>query len=316
MSQTNILLETGTNELEVVEFILTVNNEKRRFCINVAKVREVIMYPLDVVTIPESNDALVGSANIRQNIVPIVDLARWLGINKELNRDYSKCKVIMTYFNYCYSGFIVDEVVRIHRITWENIKSYTDVTDIVNADSVTGVVRLNDNNYIQMLDFENIIFDLEPENGMATATIDETITAQRHGKVVYICDDSNVIRSKITQNLERAGYTVYAFNNGYDLFDKLDHAFPNVIVTDLEMPKISGDFIVRSIRERQKFDEVPIIVFSSMISEENHRKLRKVGANEFLGKPELTGLVKLIDKYVIYKNGQDWDRSIKRNLVT
>ncbi|MDR2105615.1 MAG: chemotaxis protein CheV [Deferribacteraceae bacterium] len=289
-----ILLESGTNEFEIVEFVIKAERSFH-FCINVAKVREVIRFP-EVIHVPDAHEAVVGTANIRQNLVPVIDLASWLGLNKRA--DYKDCKVIVTYFNHMSNGFLVDEVVRIHRINWADIKDYSTITDYKMVESVLGVINIQ-NRMIQLLDFESIVADINPQTKLMNSAIDLSLKEDRMGLKVFLAEDSPVIRRLLQQNFSRAGYSVRVFENGALLLNAIESEIPHIVITDLEMPVTSGDFVIRKIRESIPIAKLPIIVFSSMQSEENERKMLALGANQFIGKPELSLLVSMVDKYLI-----------------
>ncbi len=296
--QHNILLESGTNEFEIVEFVIN-GIRPYHFCINVAKVREVIVIP-EVVQVPDAHHTIIGTANIRQSLVPIINLGQWLNIKGPCtDEELKSSKVIVTYFNGAANGFLVDDVIRIHRITWADIRDYSSMTDMQLVDTVLGVVNIGDQ-LIQLLDFERIVADINPTT-MTTqdAEIDLSRYHERAGKRVFLAEDSPVIRKVLVKNLSKAGYTVSAFDDGGDLLDKMKTSRPDIIVTDLEMPGTSGDYLVRTIRESGSFKNLPIIVFSSMASEENERKLKSIGADLFIGKPELNFLIKSVDDFMI-----------------
>ena len=290
----NILLETGTNEFEIVEFLIK-TDKPYHFCINVAKVREVIRFP-EIVNVPDTHEAIVGTANIRQYLIPIVDLGFWLGLRDKMVT-FDKSKVIVTHFNHSNNGFLVDEVIRIHRITWSDIKDYSSITDFHMVDSVLGVVNINDR-LIQLLDFESIVTEINPVTRLQATDLDLSLKDQRQKYTVFMAEDSPVIRRILFQNFTKAGYMVEIFENGSKLLKRMQSQKPDLVITDLEMPVMSGDYVVRKIRETFKQDQLPIIVFSSMASEENERKLTGIGANKFIGKPELTLLVNLVDDYL------------------
>lgn len=291
----NILLEVGTNEFEIVEFIIE-TYKPFHFCINVAKVREVILMP-EVVQVPDAHEAIVGTANIRQDLVPIIDLGYWLGL-RERRQDIAKCKVIVTFFNHQSNGFLVDEVVRIHRITWNEIKDYSAITDMDMVEAVLGVVNIG-GRMIQLLDFETIVSDIHPMESMENAVIDMTKHDLRQQYSVYIAEDSPVIRRALISNFNRSGYNIQVFENGNGLLKALEKKKPDLIITDMEMPVASGDYVVKKAREHFKPKALPIIVFSSMYSEENERKLLKLGADRFVGKPEMSLLVALVDEFLL-----------------
>lgn len=289
-----ILLETGTNEFEIVEFIIR-SDKEHHFGINVAKVREVIRLP-EMVKVPDAHPSVVGTANIRQKLVPLIDLGSWLDLKFEPG-DTSK-KIIVTFFNHQYNGFIVDEVVRIHRITWADIKDYSAITDFSLAETVLGVVDIG-GNLIQLLDFEKIVSELNPATALKEMVIDYSKSAARSNKLVYLAEDSTVIRRFLAGNLENAGYRVKAFENGKLLLLATASEKPDLIITDLEMPVADGAFVVRTLRERPEYATTPILVFSSLASEENERKVLNVGANMFVGKPDTDILINSIDEYLL-----------------
>lgn len=292
----NILLETGTNEFEVVEFIISDGEINYHFCINVAKVIEVINFPV-VRHLPDLDEVIIGTANIRKKVVPIVDLSKWLKAKSSIPNENKK--VIVTYFNKIFNGFLVDEVVRIHRITWKDIKDYSSMADLKLVDSVLGVVNI-DGKLIQLLDFERIIAEISPTTMTSqVANIDLSLCDLRQDKLIYLAEDSAVIRKVLETNFKRAGYIVKVFENGGTLLNEFSKAVPNVVVTDLEMPGTSGDFVVRTIRKNKDFNHIPIIIFSSMASVENERKLINIGANLVLGKPELDQLIKKVDELTL-----------------
>jgi len=289
-----ILLEVGTNEFEVVEFIIR-GEKEHYFGINVAKVREIILFP-EIVRVPDSHPAVIGTANVRQKLIPIINLSYWLNIKHDY--DPKKSKVIITYFNHQYNGFVVDDITRIHRITWADINDYASISDINLAESVLGVVNINDR-LVQLLDFEKIVAEINPLTSMHNVEIDYTKQNLRRGKKIFLAEDSDVIRKLLKNNLEKAGYSVKAFENGKLLLNALTKEVPDIIVTDLEMPVADGTFLIRKVRESGELKNLPIIVFSSLASEENELKVLGIGANEFIGKPDLGIVINTIDKYVI-----------------
>lgn len=290
-----ILLETGTNEFEIVEFIIRSDTKEHHFCINVAKVREVIRFP-QIVRVPDAHPSVVGTANIRQKLIPIIDLAQWLGL--KYDDQYQDKKIIVTFFNHEFNGFVVDEVVRIHRITWADIKDYSSMTDFSMVETVLGVIDIG-GTLIQLLDFEKIVLELNPDTALKDVNIDYSKSSQRAGKVVYMAEDSAVIRRFLCTHLEQAGYTVMAFENGKVLLDQFYKKAPDLIITDLEMPVKDGAYVVKSVRESDAGKQLPIIVFSSLASEENERKVKGVGANLFIGKPDTDILVQQVDRFLL-----------------
>ena len=159
MSQTNILLEAGTNELEIVEFFLDEPGDDGKpyrgyYGVNVAKVLEIIQMP-KITSLPEVQDpSVLGAFNLRSHIIPLVDLSLWLGKAPVEHREAPK--VIVTEFNSVTTAFQVAGVNRIHRISWEEVEPPSKYVAMVSKSNITGVVKM-ENRIIFLLDLENVL---------------------------------------------------------------------------------------------------------------------------------------------------------------
>ncbi len=307
---TNILLETGTNELELVEFMIypKSNEEKPRYYgINVAKVREIIKTP-PIVTIPKTNDNIEGIINLRGKIVPTINLAKWL----KLDTDKPLSRVIITEFNQVVNGFLVNSVTRIHRISWNDVMQPEELTKGDDESCITSVVKIDDK-LILILDFEKIIGDIFPDSYFKLDTVE--INEAHIGKKVLIVEDSTMIRNIVHDTLKQGGYEVLSAPNGSAAFDMLMEFHKKVtngegkitdyidaIVTDLEMPLMDGSHLIKRLRELPEFHNIPVIVFSSMASDEIIRKVKEIGADTFISKAELAKLVNLVADFIDKKS--------------
>ncbi|AGW12947.1 chemotaxis protein [Megalodesulfovibrio gigas] len=311
MAQTNILLEAGTNELEVVEFYLeeagsdtggeskTGKSASYRgyYGVNVAKVLEIIRMP-NVTELPEaSNSAILGAFNQRNNIIPLVDLSIWLGKQRAENE---APKVIVTEFNDSVTAFMVSGVTRIHRISWESVEPPNEYMAAMSDNSITGVVRLEDR-IVFLLDLEKIVTDLNPALGLKLDEAIDWSTDIRYRAIV--ADDSGVIREMMRDLLEKAGFDVTAFTNGRDAWETLQRIaqaateqgrpvrdFVHVLVSDIEMPQMDGHHLTKRIKEDPVLRDLPIMLFSSLITDKLRHKGEAVGADDQISKPQITEL--------------------------
>ncbi len=306
---TNILLESGTNELEFIEFVLYSKEPEGEetvhyFGINVAKVREIIKAP-PITDVPRSNPYIQGMVNIRGKVIPMINLPKWL--NLENSRDLNK--VIITEFNEVVNGFLVNEVTRIYRISWKDVMQPEELAQSDDKNCITSVVRMGDK-LILLLDFEKIIGDIFPGTYFS-AKEDITFIESAKGKKILIAEDSPGIRKMLVSTLKKVGYKVIEAENGsvalkyiMDSYreviknHKNIHEFLDAIITDLEMPLLDGGHLIKRIRELPEFEKIPILVFSSMASEENKRKILELGADIFISKPELPRLVNIIEEQI------------------
>lgn len=323
-SSSTILTESGTNELEIIEFHLVkeLPDGSKKTCyygINVAKVREVIQVP-DTTDYPNAQPHMVGVFSSRDILTPLVDLAGWLGV--PTSKDNSRKFVIVTDFNNMTNGFLIDSISRIHRISWNDVESPSQFLEAGEQDCVVAVVR-KDGNLIMILDFEKIIADINPELSMEKydVTLDKSVdlnqrmVQKRNARTVMVVDDSAFIRSMIQETLSSSGYNIIACKDGGEAHDKLMSLievakeenlpiseFIDGVVTDVEMPRMDGMHLVKRLRESDAYATLPIVMFSSLMSEDNRAKALALGANDTITKPEIGRMVTLMDKYIFNNN--------------
>lgn len=311
-ANTNILLESGTNELEIVVFrVDEIDGRGERlpchFGVNVAKVREIIRLP-QIFRVVNSHPAVVGMIKLRDKVITVVDLANVLNKNVEgLEANH----VIVLEFNRLVIGVLVQSVARIYRISWEDVEPPSRLIDNMH---VTGVVK-QDGNIILVLDFEKIMAEICSQDILEVVP-DEQLNCSglpfdRTMKTVLVADDSPFIRHTIVASLRAAGYVVEEAENGEEAWNlirgKLEQCAKDsstidrvldLLITDIEMPKMDGLHLTTRIREEKGLDKMPIIIFSSLASEDNKRRWRDLGAQDILTKPDLPRLVSVVDALV------------------
>lgn len=295
--RSDILLETGTNEFEIVEFSIG----DTTYGINVAKVREVINR-LPITKMPNTHPYVDGVFTLRGGVIPLINLATCLGI-----RDAKLQRVIIGELNNYKAGFLVDDVARIHRISWTKMEP---APHIANSDLVVGIVKLEDKMII-LLDFEKIISETNPEinktfHNVRPAEYDEILV--RNKKRIYVAEDSPMLRNLLVDTLSTAGYNnIHEYENGLEawnaiikLKDDKESIFESIdlLITDIEMPQMDGHHLIKKIKSDDDMKDLPIIIFSSLINEENRRKGATIGANAQVSKPEIDKLIDLIDQLV------------------
>ncbi len=310
---TDILLQSDTNELEFVEMCVNEIKEDgkeytRYYGINVAKIKEIINTPDVITEVPNSHSALEGIMNIRGKVIPAINLPKWLG---KYHADLDLKRVIITEFNHVLNGFMVSEVVRIHRVSWGRIEPPTSIISDGEDGCVTGIVKFDDK-IIIMLDLEKIIFDLTPDISIQSARADESLEEKRRGKNIVIAEDSGPISKMICKTMFDAGYNVKPFPDGLACHDyMMDLAqtsveegrpitdYINLLITDIEMPQMDGLHLLSKVRAKEEYADVPVIIFSSMATEDNIRKWQYLNANEYISKPDMPFLLSKVDKHAL-----------------
>lgn len=295
-SRRDILLESGTNELEVLVFTL----DGQRYGVNVAKVREVIE-PITVTALPQTHPAVLGVFQLRSTVIPAIDLKRCLGKDPA---DASKGKIIIMEFNDVRVGFLVDAVEQIHRVNWKDVASMPEMEG-VNDSPLTSIAHINDD-IVLMLDFEQLVFDIGGVDLFAESSQRIQAGNQRENRHILLAEDSHMMRALIKTNLVGAGYTdVTVCIDGQEAWETIERDVAedgsskfDLIITDIEMPRIDGLRLTRQIKEHAQFKDLPVVVFSSLVSADNQKKCESVGADAQISKPQLDTLVNLIDELV------------------
>lgn len=299
----DILLDAGTNEFEVLVFALADGH----YGVNVAKVREVIK-PIPLVASPNQHASVLGMFNIRGSVLPVVDLALHLGLRDATPMEDGKLvgRVIITEFNGLRTGFLVDAVDQIHRLSWSLVKPAPDL-NVGNAaggtsgtSSVTGTIELN-KQLILMVDFESVADAILMEKRLHIPSVDNPLKVDRASKRVILCEDSPFMRKLMTEVLISSGYKkLEVYSDGQAGWDaiKAPGAKIDAIISDIEMPRMDGLRLTKLIKSEPRLEGVPVVLFSSLISEDNVKKGKQVGADVQVPKPQLLEMVQLVDKAV------------------
>ena len=296
MQNNKILLESGTNEMEIMEFTIGGN----LYGINVAKVKE-IMISAAVKPMPHAHPAVEGIFKPRDAVITVVDLPKYL--YGESSGKGEKDIFIITNFNKMFIAFRVHAVVRISRISWTDIQK-PDKTVSGGAEGVaTGIAQCGDE-LVTILDFERIVAEIAPETSIQIEEIDTLGPRSRNDQPIWVAEDSVLLSKMIESSLRKAGYVhLRMFPNGRELWDALCElpagenldSRVSLVITDIEMPQMDGHRLTKLIKDNQRFQAIPLIIFSSLISEEMRIKGRQLGADEQLTKPEIGHLVDVMD---------------------
>jgi len=304
---TDILLESGTNELEVMVFTIA----DVPFGINVAKITEIMQYkPKLIRPVPNSHPCMEGVFKPREIIMTVFNLPLYLGF--EAREDNYRDMFMITGFNNIHIAFHVHDVEGITRIKWSDIEKPDSIRQGGENSVSTGIAKVK-GRLITIIDFEKIISDICPETGIQLSEIDELGPRERSTKPVVTADDSVLLRNMIYKALNTAGYVnIKSFSDGQETWDYLQglrdkSAMQNTpieedvaaIISDIEMPMMDGHHLLKRIKEDKILKKVPVILFSSLIDEAMQVKGRQLGADGQLSKPEIGKLVSTLDQLIL-----------------
>ena len=293
-----ILLETGTNKIEIMKFCVL----GEYYGINVAKVKEIMMTER-VKPMPHSHPAVEGFFKPRDTLITVINLATYLSGEPQKPKEGARDLFIITNFNKMMVAFRVDSIEGISRISWKNI-SKPDKTLENGDDSIATGIAQCDDELVTILDFEKIVAEIAPETSIKVSEIDKLGARNQNDSPIVIAEDSVLLQKMIKDSLAKAGYAnVTVFNNGLECWNYLQnlasdpHVYDqvNLVITDLEMPMMDGHRLTKLIKDDQVLKNIPVVIFSSLINEQMFLKGKEVGADEQLSKPEIGHLVTVID---------------------
>lgn len=290
-----ILLESGTNEIEVMKFTIDGN----LYGINVAKVMEIMM-SAPVKTMPHTHPSVEGIFKPRDVVLTVVNLPQYLGHEMPAQeRDI----FIITNFNKMHIAFRVNTVVGISRISWADIQKPDKTINGGEEGVSTGIAQCN-GELVTILDFEKIVAEIAPETSIQIAEIEKMGPRDRDQRPILVAEDSILLSKMIQESLLKAGYSnLTMFPNGLEMWEYLcklkSEGTVNenaaLIITDIEMPQMDGHRLTKLVKDDPELKNIPLIIFSSLISDEMRVKGKQLGADEQMSKPEIGHLVSVMD---------------------
>ena len=283
-----ILLESGTNEIEVMKF--TVQGEF--YGINVAKVQEIIMSS-KVKPMPHAHPSVEGIFKPRDTLITVINLSHYL--SGEMAEKTPRDLFIITNFNRMTVAFRVQSIEGISRISWKAIQK-PDKTLANGVESITTGIAQCEDQLVSILDFEKIVAEISPETTIQVSEVESLGVRPINNSPIMVVEDSVLLRRMIDDSLERAGFTqISNFNSGQEAWNYLrsiseDPALyqkVNLIITDIEMPEMDGHRLTKLVKEHPNLKKLPVVIFSSLIDEQMRKKGEELGADEQLAKPEI-----------------------------
>jgi len=292
-----ILLESGTNEIEIMKF--TIQGEF--YGINVAKVKEIMMAE-KVKAMPHAHPAVEGIFKPRDTLITVIDLGFYL--TDECLEHKPRDLFIVTNFNKMTVAFRVQSIEGISRISWKDIQKPDKTLSHGEEGVATGIAQCA-GELVTILDFEKIVAEIAPETSIQISEVEQMGDRPLCDSPLVIAEDSILLQKMIDDSLERAGFTnVTNFNNGQeawnylrnlshdpDLYDKA-----SLVITDIEMPEMDGHRLTKLVKDDPRLKHLPVVIFSSLIDDQMRIKGEQLGADEQLTKPEIGNLVHVIDK--------------------
>jgi two-component system chemotaxis response regulator CheV len=317
--QEGILLKSGTNEVEFIEF----NIGKIPYGINVAKVQRVIARPsVKITRMDNASQAVLGVIYVHEMPVPLIDLRKALRMPEpppEEAVDPDRQLILVTKFNKRTTAFLIDAVNKIHRTSWSEFEPIDQTLAETSTSSyVTGTIKI-EGRVIVILDLEHLMLEFSPPETIdaSPSEVDGQagdLLEQRSQVRILYAEDSSIIRKMMLRTLQSGGYTqVKAFEHGKSAYDYIEGLkkqadsegksisdFIDCIITDIEMPQMDGLTLCKSVKENPQDSGIPaVIVYSSLVNEEMARKCQSVGADAQVSKPHGDEILQVLDQFCL-----------------
>lgn len=303
-------LKVGSNEMELVDFRILKQEEDRVYegiyGINVSKVREIIRVP-SLTELPGTPEFIEGIFDLRDVVIPVVNLAKWMGIVEPENVQKDS-RVIITEFNNVLIGFVVHEAKRIRRINWADIEPASFMNaghGSLDSSKITGVTKIEGDNVLLILDLESVVQELglyEPD----TENVPEEM--ETFSGLALILDDSITARKIVKDALGKMGFNVLEARDGQDGLDKLDELYDKygeslsdnlkIIISDVEMPRMDGFHFASNVRDDGRFGDIPIVFNSSISDHFSEDRGKEAGGEAYLVKFEASSFYNEVSRIV------------------
>ncbi len=296
------------NEAQFLCFRLDEEKDAQLYGLNIFKIREIIHYDGEVTEILGGSDGvMLGFLSVRGESIPLVDVKRWLHYNaSDISRNLKECSVkdehnlvIVCHFSNHSIALKVLKIERIIHKNWTEI-SAGDKQGINEESKISAITRFDGERVVQILDVEKMISDVFPSLKDLDDLTLRCIEAIQSQKLILIAEDSlSALKTleKIVQTLE---LRYLAFPNGKELLDYLyekeHYQQVGVVITDLEMPVISGFEVLKTIKADSRTEHLPVIINSSMSSDSNRQLAQSLEADGFVVKSNILEIHEMLKK--------------------
>lgn len=284
------------------------NGHPPYYGMNVFKVREVLeARAFELSEMPESGPLIEGMIELRGVYLPVINLPRWMGFEMT-EEEKAKSIIIVSDFSRNLIGLRVAHIHGVEEKDWSEIKPASNYNVNVDTNQVVNHTYLeNSETLCFILDIEKLLIEAMPTMAEKIFSSAKSVNANEHefssaitDRTILFAEDSKSIQQYMGMVFDQLGLKHQAFDNGRLLLnhlqalDSLDGV--SMIFTDLEMPEASGHTVIKEIRENQKTKSLPIVVHTSMTSENNSREVIAMGADFFVGKVDTSLIVETIQK--------------------
>ncbi|MCF6330261.1 MAG: chemotaxis protein [Sulfurimonas sp.] len=289
------------NELQLLVFRISEHVESAYYAINVFKTREVVESKNHFLTqIPAAHPLLEGTITLRGLQIPILNLPQWLEITLS-KEDSAKSNILVCDFNGIIIGLRIMDAYRVIKKNWNEMHapdSYRQKNGVV-----MNHTRLENGSLCLILDYEKLLADVIPQAMVdvleSPSNLDDLVIPKKLSQgVVLIAEDSKTAQTHLRQIFKNSKISMKIFDNGKLLIDYIfamdDPTIIPAVITDIEMPEMSGFTVIQELKKNPMTKDIPIIVNSSMTGSNNKREAEVLGADDFIDKTKSHNVIPMI----------------------
>lgn len=294
-----------TSVIGLMEFTMGGNS----YGINVAKVTE-IMRRCPITPMTHSHHCVDGVVKPRDKILTVINLPRYLQLPESENAEQDM--LMLTNFENTNAAFLVHTVEAMHQLKWSDVERPSAIIYGGNDSVITGTAKIG-GKIVSIIDFEKVLFDIDPETGIQLSEVKPLADRVNSEKPLVVVEDSVFLMKLILQAIEIAGFkNVTSFDNGQDAWEYLERCrneckatdLPieskvSIIITDIEMPRMDGHHLTKLCKNDDMLRVVPVVVFSSLIDDAQKANGELLGVNAHLSKPQIGSLISTIDEWIL-----------------
>ena len=219
--------------------------------------------------------------SLRGKPVPLLDLAALLGVESRRQGKFL-ATLVLRHLEFDFA-LTVDRIVGPREIVLRKLGPLLDPLDLYGSATISGAAKVQ-----LVLDVATLHRWASAWRTLHAAKKPQALAVSRGAAQrtrILVCDDSRSIQQVVSRILTEEGFSVELAADGWDAWERMNALRVDLLLTDLEMPRMDGYALVEKCRRSEQLRALPILVLSSRTGEENQRRAKKAGADGFLYKP-------------------------------
>lgn len=220
-----------------------------------------------------------GKVDWADRVYPLHFLSKLIGDIDHIAQHHSYTPVILLRSGTYRNAIHVDEILGNQEVVMKPMG-----TQLAHVPGMIGATVLGDGSIVLVINPVQLA-NREALSSGAIKVSSITPVLEKAKRIALVVDDSLTMRKVLSRVLEREDFEVVTANDGMDAIMKLQSFTPDIILTDIEMPRMDGFEFSRHVKDNEVTSQIPLIIISSRTAEKHRNVAKQLGVNAFLGKP-------------------------------